>query len=89
MTAFWVEAAGLFGSFLSSITFVPQVYKAWQSKSIGDLSIYTILIVTSSTLVWLVYGFFNDPMLLPVVLCNGFIFLLSLVLLYFKFTFKK
>lgn len=89
MTPFWVEAVGLFGSFLSSITFVPQVYKAWQSKSVGDLSIYTILIVTSSTLVWLVYGFFNDPLLLPVVLCNGFIFLLSLVLLYFKLSFKK
>ena len=85
----WVEAVGLFGSFLSSITFVPQVYKAWQSKSVGDLSVYTILIVTTSTLVWLVYGFFHSPLLLPVVLCNGFIFLLSLVLLYFKYTFKK
>ncbi len=89
MTPSWVEAVGLFASVLSSITFVPQVYKAWKSKSVGDLSIYTILIVTSSTLVWLVYGFFNDPLLLPVVLCNGFIFLLSLVLLYFKLSFKK
>lgn len=84
---YWVEAFGLFGSFLSSITFVPQVYKAWKSKSVGDLSIYTILIVTLSTVVWLVYGFFHTPLLLPVVLCNGFIFLLSLVLLYFKMRF--
>lgn len=85
----WVEAFGLFGSFLSSITFVPQVFKAWKSKSVGDLSIYTILIVTLSTVVWLVYGFFHTPLLLPVVLCNGFIFLLSLVLLYFKIRFGK
>lgn len=84
----WVEVFGMIGSVLSSITFVPQVYKAWQTKSVGDLSIYTILIVTTSTLVWLVYGFFHQPMLMPVVLCNGFIFLLSLVLLYFKLTFK-
>ena len=83
-----LEVVGMTGSVLSSITFVPQVYKAWQTKSVGDLSIYTILIVTTSTLVWLVYGFFHIPMLLPVVLCNGFIFLLSLVLLYFKFAFK-
>lgn len=80
----WVEIVGLAGSFLSSITFVPQVYKAWKSKSIGDLSIYTILIVSISTLIWLVYGFFHQPFLLPVVICNGFIFLLSLLLLYFK-----
>lgn len=85
----WVEAVGLLGSFLSSITFIPQVYKAWQSRSVGDLSIYTILIVTTSTVVWLIYGIFNSPLLLPVVLCNGFIFLLSFVLLFFKLTFKK
>ncbi|MEQ1800056.1 MAG: hypothetical protein ABL872_19020, partial [Lacibacter sp.] len=60
-----------------------------QSKSVGDLSIYTILIVTTSTVVWLIYGIFNNPLLLPVVLCNGFIFLLSLVLLFFKLKFKK
>lgn len=89
MDPFWVKAVGLFASILSSATFVPQVYKAWRTKSVGDLSIYTILIVTTSTVVWLVYGIFNDPLLVPVVLCNGFIFLLSLVLLYFKFTFKK
>ncbi|MBK8087029.1 MAG: hypothetical protein IPK31_03160 [Chitinophagaceae bacterium] len=85
----WVEAVGLLGSFLSSITFIPQVYKAWQSRSVGDLSTYTILIVTTSTVVSLIYGIFNSPLLLPVVLCNGFIFLLSLVLLYFKLSFKK
>jgi MtN3 and saliva related transmembrane protein len=89
MDPFLVTAIGLFASILSSATFVPQVFKAWRTKSVGDLSIYTILIVTVSTIVWLVYGFFNDPLLVPVVLCNGFIFLLSLVLLYFKLTFKK
>jgi MtN3 and saliva related transmembrane protein len=80
----WVAFVGLAGSFLSSITFVPQVYKVWKNKRAGDLSIYTILIVTSSTLIWLVYGVFHQPFLLPVVICNGFIFLLSLLLLYFK-----
>ncbi|MFN8265201.1 MAG: SemiSWEET family transporter [Chitinophagaceae bacterium] len=83
----WIDIVGHFGSFLSSVTFIPQVYKAWKSKSVGDLSIYTILIVTVSTLVWLVYGI--GYMLWPVIICNAFICLLSFVLLYFKFTFKK
>jgi len=30
----WIDYVGLFGAFLSSVTFVPQVYKAWQSRSI-------------------------------------------------------
>ncbi len=83
----WIDIVGHFGSFLSSITFMPQVYKAWQSKSAGDLSIYTILIVTFSTLVWLVYGI--GYTLWPVIICNTIICGLSLVLLYFKLSFKK
>lgn len=83
----WIDIVGHFGSFLSSITFMPQVYKAWQSKSVGDLSIYTILIVTFSTIVWLVYGIGYS--LWPVIICNSIICFLSLVLLYFKLTFKK
>ena len=45
---------GLFGAFLSSVTFIPQVYLAWKSKSVGDLSLLMILIVITSTVVWLV-----------------------------------
>lgn len=83
----WIEVVGHTGAFLSSITFIPQVYKAWQSRSVGDLSLTMMFIVFTSTLVWLVYGFKLD--LLPVIICNGIICLLSLLLIYFKFTFKK
>uniref|UniRef100_UPI00404A90C4 SemiSWEET family sugar transporter n=1 Tax=Fulvivirga sp. TaxID=1931237 RepID=UPI00404A90C4 len=80
-----IEMVGHLGAILSSATFVPQVYKAWKSKSVGDLSLAMILIVFTSTIIWLVYGF--SLMLYPVILANGFIFLLSGMLIYFKFTF--
>lgn len=83
----WIEVAGHTGAFLSSITFLPQVYKAWKSKSVGDLSLAMMMIVFSSTLVWLVYGVSLD--LWPVIICNAIIAVLSLLLIYFKFTFKK
>lgn len=82
----WIEIVGHTGAILSSITFIPQVYKAWQSKSVGDLSLNMMLIVMTSTLVWLVYGLALN--LWPVILANTIIFFLSVVLLYFKFTFK-
>jgi MtN3 and saliva related transmembrane protein len=83
----WIEVVGHTGAFLSSITFIPQVYKAWQSKSVGDLSLAMMLIVFSSTLVWLVYGVSLN--LWPVIICNGIIAVLSLLLIYFKFSFRK
>ncbi len=83
----WVEVVGHTGAFLSSITFIPQVYKVWQTKSVGDLSLTMLVIVFSSTLIWLVYGF--ALVLWPVILCNSIICLLSLVLVYFKFAYQK
>lgn len=83
----WIEIVGLLGAFLSSITFIPQVYKAWQSKSVGDLSTWMIMIVLTSVIVWLVYGIYLD--LLPVIIANATILALALLLLYFKFRFRK
>ena len=82
-----VEYIGYFGSFLTSITFIPQVYKSWQSKSVGDLSIWMIFIVLTSTIVWLVYAFAIHSG--PVILANTIVLALTLVLFYFKLTFKK
>lgn len=83
----WIEVVGLFGAFLSAITFIPQVWLAWKTKSVGDLSLGMLLIVFSSVIVWLVYGFYLG--LLPVIIANAIILFLSLLLLYFKFTFPK
>ncbi len=83
----WTEVVGHIGSALSSITFMPQVYQAWKTKSVGDLSLAMMLIVFLSTIIWLIYGIGRD--LMPVIICNGVICLLSLVLIYFKFSFKK
>ncbi|MFT6827243.1 MAG: MtN3 and saliva related transmembrane protein [Roseivirga sp.] len=82
----FIEVMGLLGALLSSITFIPQVVRTWQIKSAGDLSMGMLLIVFSSTIVWLVYGIALD--LLPVIIANGIISILSLVLIYFKIKFK-
>jgi MtN3 and saliva related transmembrane protein len=50
------ELIGYIGAFLSAITFMPQVWQAYKTKSVGDLSIYMILIVVLSTIIWLYYG---------------------------------
>lgn len=81
------DIVGYIGSFLTSVTFIPQVIKSWQSKSVGDLSIVMMLIVITSTLVWLIYGFAIQSG--PVISANSIVLLLSLVLVYFKLTFKK
>lgn len=83
----WTEAIGLVASALSSLTFMPQVYRAWKTKSVDDLSLAMMIFVFSSTILWLIYGIGRGA--LPVIICNGIIFALSIVLIFFKFSFKK
>lgn len=83
----YIDLIGYFGSFLTSITFIPQVYKTWQTKSAGDISLTMLFIVLTSTVVWLVYAV--ALMLWPVIIANSIIGLLCLMLIYFKFTFKR
>ena len=83
----FIEYVGLVGAFLSAITFIPQVLHAYKSKSVGDLSWGMLWIVFTSVIVWLVYGFYLN--LLPVIIANSIILILSAVLLYFKFSFQR
>ena len=83
----WIEVVGLLGSVLSSITFIPQVYQTWKTKSVGDLNLVMMGIVFVSTVIWLVYGVGKG--LLPVIICNGIICLLSLLLIYFKLRYSR
>ena len=83
----WTEIIGLTASALSSLTFMPQVYKAWKTKSVEDLSLAMVFFIFFSTILWLIYGFGRGA--LPIIICNGIIFVLSILLLYFKFSFNK
>jgi MtN3 and saliva related transmembrane protein len=77
---------GHFGAFLTSVTFIPQVYRTWKLRSAGDISLLMLCIVLLSTMVWLAYAF--ALMLWPVIIANGIVCALSLLLIYFKITFK-
>lgn len=82
----WIEFLGYFGAFLSAITFIPQVWQAWKTKSVGDLSIWMILIVITSCVVWLIYA--ANVKSGPVIAANLIVLALALILFYFKLTFK-
>jgi MtN3 and saliva related transmembrane protein len=81
------DIIGYIGAFLSAITFIPQVWQAWKTKSVGDLSIWMILIVITSTIVWLIYAFNVNSG--PVIAANTIVLILALLLFYFKLTFKQ
>ncbi|WP_297983853.1 SemiSWEET family transporter [uncultured Chryseobacterium sp.] len=81
------EIIGLAGGFLSCITFVPQIFKTWKSKSVKDISVSTFLIVLASTIIWIAYGVFKDS--ISVILTNIIVFLTAVIMLWMKWKFTK
>jgi MtN3 and saliva related transmembrane protein len=81
----WREYLGLVGVVTGSLTFVPQVYQAWKTKSVGDLSLWMILILLLNVTIWLIYGITGKDR--AMILANSIIMILSLLMLYFKLTF--
>jgi MtN3 and saliva related transmembrane protein len=83
----WIDYLGIFGTFLSSITFLPQVYKAWKTRSVGDLSAWMLAILMGNVSTWLCYGIIKGDFF--IILANSISMGLTLLLSYFKVTFGK
>lgn len=43
---------------LSSIQLLPQLYKTYTTKSVHDISIYSLLLIFITNLAWFAHGYF-------------------------------
>lgn len=77
-----VELLGYAAGTISTLTFLPQVIKTWKTKKAGDVSLLMFVFATISVIMWLVYGILINNG--SIIYTNGIIFVLSLLMLYFK-----
>ena len=81
-----IDIIGLFGAFLSGVTFFPQVYRTWKLKSARDLSLTMVFIILLSNVVWLIYAFNKQD--IAIIAANFFVGSCALIILYFNLKFK-
>jgi MtN3 and saliva related transmembrane protein len=81
-----IEILGLVAGTITSITFLPQVVKIWQTKSAKDLSIMMLLLLMLGVVLWLIYGLV--VMSAAIIYTNSMVLAMSLIMLYFKLKFK-
>ena len=82
-----VNVVGTAGGVVSSVTFLPQVIKIWQTKSAKDLSMVTLMFLVLNVSLWLTYGLLTK--LYPIIITNGIVLAMVLAMVYFKLTFKQ
>ncbi|MDG1830488.1 MAG: SemiSWEET transporter [Flavobacteriaceae bacterium] len=76
-----VELIGLLAAILTTIAFIPQVFKVIKTRSSEGLSLTTYLIFITGVSLWLIYGVFK--MSFSMILGNGITVLLSSIIIYY------
>lgn len=82
-----VEILGFVAATLTTIAFLPQVYKTWKTKSTDGLSASMLFALLFGMLGWLVYGLLIHS--LPIIVANSVTLISMFVLVYFKYQYKK
>jgi MtN3 and saliva related transmembrane protein len=80
-----IDLIGAAAGTLSTIAFVPQVWRIWKTRSARDLSLPMYLIFTTGVALWFIYGLMLGA--LPIIVCNGLTLVLAGTVLAMKLKF--
>jgi MtN3 and saliva related transmembrane protein len=77
-----VTYLGMAAALFTTGAFVPQVVRAWRTRSTRDLSASSFLAYATGLAMWLLYGIFIHDA--PLIASNGTTFVLALIILTLK-----
>ena len=77
---------GLLAGCLTTISFVPQAWKIWKTKTAEDVSLKMFIALCLGVGLWLAYGFIKKDT--AILVTNGVTLLLALAILTMKLKYK-
>ena len=88
MTHFnYIDVFGFLAAFLTTIAFLPQLYKTWQTKSADDVSLIMLVLFIIGLFCWIVYGLEINS--IPILVANIITFIFNFSILILKITYSK
>jgi len=89
MIAQFTTWVGSLAAILTTVSFLPQVYKTWKSGDTSGISLLMYSLFVTGILFWLVYGILLNE--LPIILANSVTLISSGIILTLKIKsmFKK
>lgn len=81
-----ITLIGFSAATLTTVAFVPQVVRAWRSRSTRDISLPMFLVLALGIGLWLIYGAMIGD--LPLIVANGVTLVLVLMILVLKLRYK-
>lgn len=81
-----IEIIGFIAAILTTVSFLPQVYKIWKTKSAESVSLSMFLLFFIGVALWFVYGLLLGS--ISMIVANTITGILALMIVYFKFKYK-
>ena len=78
----FVTAVGGVAAFCTTVSYLPQLKKCWQTGHTGDLSLRMLSILATGIATWAVYGVLKSDIV--IIIANAVSLALLLGILYFK-----
>ncbi|MEH2070445.1 MAG: SemiSWEET transporter [Nostoc sp.] len=82
----FVMIIGLAAATLTTIAFLPQMFKTWKTKSAKDISFVMLITFITGVFLWLIYGIYLQA--LPIILANGITLFFNLIILWLKIKYR-
>ncbi|MBW4684894.1 MAG: SemiSWEET transporter [Komarekiella atlantica HA4396-MV6] len=77
---------GLAAATITTVSFLPQMFKTWQTKSAKDVSLVTLITFMSGIFLWLIYGLYLQS--LPIILANSVTLVFNFIILWLKIKYR-
>jgi MtN3 and saliva related transmembrane protein len=78
---------GILASILTTSSFLPQIIKAYRTKKMDDVSQYLMILFTSGSILWIVYGFMHDDIV--IIGANTVAATFNIILFFFSFIYMS
>jgi len=75
-----ISMIGVAAAGLTTFSFLPQIVRAYRTKSMGDVSRYLMSMFATGSVLWIIYGIFKGD--LVIIGANATAFVFNLILLY-------
>ncbi|MEH2179346.1 SemiSWEET transporter [Nostoc sp.] len=83
---YFITILGLAAATITTISFLPQMFKTWRTKSAKDVSLVTLITFISGVFLWLIYGIYLQS--LPIILANAITLIFNLIILWLKIKYR-
>ena len=83
----YIDLFGFSAALLTTIAFLPQLYKTWKTKTAEDVSLVMLILFITGLICWIIYGLKINS--IPILIANIITFIFNFSILILKINYSK